>query len=124
MICLALFFAGNIQLSVIAESSLGGELVAVSGPCFDDMNSTIICQFGDERTTGVIASPLRAYCVPPIMNHYGSIMLTVLVGDGTKFEKYTTAFTLCKYTTAFTIHYCYTASPYVSACRSFNLKRV
>lgn len=82
-------------MSVVAENSLGGGLIGISGPCYD-ANSNVACRFGDVSTRAVIASSLRAYCVPPLLNDYGIITLTVSVTNGAKFEEYSTAFTLCK----------------------------
>ena len=82
-------------MSLIAESSLGGKLIAISGLCFKP-NNTITCFFGDVSTEGVIASSLRAYCVPPILNQYGIITLRVSVGNGVEQNEYNTSFTLGK----------------------------
>lgn len=86
---------GTIQLSLVAQSSLGGKLIAISGPCFKP-NSTITCFFGDVRTEGVIQSSLRAYCVPPNLNQYGIVTLRVSVDNGVEQNEYSTSFTLCK----------------------------
>ena len=85
---------GTLQLSLVAQSSLGGKLIAISGPCFEP-NSIVTCYFGDVRSEGVIQSSLRAYCVPPILNQYGIITLRVSV-DNVEQNEYTTSFTLRK----------------------------
>lgn len=83
-------------MSAVAENSLGGRLIGISGPCFD-ANSEVTCQFGNVSTSAVIANSLRAYCVPPILNDYGIIRLTVSVTNGAEYEEFSTDFTLCKY---------------------------
>lgn len=70
-------------------------MIAISGPCFEP-DGSVICQFGDVSSDGVVANSLRAYCVLPLLNQYGIITLTVLVGNDTGFDVYTTTFTLCK----------------------------
>lgn len=82
-------------MSVVAANSLGGKLIAISGPCFEQ-KSIVTCQFGDVSTEGTITSSLRAYCVSPILNEYGIITFTVLVENDLELEEYTTPFTLCK----------------------------
>ncbi len=56
---------------------MGGSLLSISGPCFDDF-STLECDFGDGLTTrAVFATSLRAYCPIPMLNKFGAIQVTL-----------------------------------------------
>ena len=57
---------------------MGGGLLSISGPCFDDF-TMLECQFGQPEVTtnAVFASPLRAYCPIPMLTMFGSIRLNI-----------------------------------------------
>ena len=60
---------------------MGGSLLAISGPCFNDF-ATLECDFGDGiKSSAVFASSLRAYCPIPMLNKFGVIPVAL---SGTK----------------------------------------
>ena len=82
----------NLVISPIAATCLGGTLVAIAGPCFED-NSNLTCKFGDVITQGVVASPLTSYCVTPMLYQFGRMMLQVSLDGGVSYP-YDANFTL------------------------------
>ena len=66
---------------------MGGELLTIVGPCFDE-DTTVNCTFGlHGQTTGVVSNKLRAYCPVPPISKNGQIDLTVSI-KGSEYSHY------------------------------------
>ena len=73
--------ADAVNVFPLTESAMGGLLLSISGPCFDDFSS-LECDFGGGLTSNaVFANSLRAYCPIPMLNKFGFIPLSI---SGTK----------------------------------------
>lgn len=68
----------DVNIFPLTGSAMGGGLLSISGPCFDNFTA-IECQFGDGITSNaVFANAIRAYCPIPMQNMFGSMQLTLL----------------------------------------------
>lgn len=85
-------FKGPLTISPVVGTSLGGLVVAIAGPCYED-GSNVTCKFGDILTQGVVASPLTLYCVTPMIYDFGQILLQVSLDGGASYP-YSTSFTV------------------------------
>ncbi|KAG1672675.1 Protein mesh [Nymphon striatum] len=59
---------------------LGGALVNITGPCFDE-NTVIRCSFWDKVVPGYYVSKNRATCIQPRVDFYGYITISAAVGQ-------------------------------------------
>lgn len=72
------FLSVSADIFPITASALGGTLLTISGPCFDDF-SAFECNFGDEAATNAVfaSNSLRAYCPVPMLNRFGPVRLAL-----------------------------------------------
>ena len=75
---------------------LGGNNIAVAGPCFNRSVDKLVCKFGGIQTQGVVVNGLRGVCTVPTMYLIGPIQLNVSI-DGGKNFKFTGKYTLRKF---------------------------
>ena len=74
---------------------LGGDNIAVAGPCFNSSAHQLVCRFSDELTHGAVVNGLRGVCTVPAMHVTGQIALSVSINGGKNF-KFTGTYTLRK----------------------------
>ena len=78
---LLLFLSLALNLSPQLGSMLGGTLVTLRGPCFEE-SDVVKCIFDEISTPGVYVSRESVMCVSPAMNAIGKIDVTLQVTRG------------------------------------------
>lgn len=74
---------------------LGGNNIAVAGPCFNSSVDELVCKFGSIWTRGVIINKFKGVCTVPSMLVTGTIQVHVSTDSGKSF-KFTGTYCLCK----------------------------
>lgn len=69
-----------LNLSPRYGSQLGGTLVTVNGPCFEESYS-VECSFAGVTTPGIYRDRESVVCVSPAMNAIGRVEVTVTVRE-------------------------------------------
>ena len=76
---------------------LGGTLVQVFGPCFDEFsNSNITCLFGGIKVPGIYVNEKTIVCVSPASTTYGRVDFALNISNATTVFKKAT-FYYCKH---------------------------
>ncbi|XP_063705418.1 protein mesh-like [Culicoides brevitarsis] len=70
-----------LYIAPTSGNMLGGTIVNVTGPCFDEKITSVRCIFGSYEVTGVIVDKNRAICVQPFLKRQGYIDLNVRVNN-------------------------------------------
>ena len=78
-----MFFAVPLSIAPDVGILLGGFPVRVAGPCFK--NGRVLCRFNKTISSGVVATPINAFCVPPMFARVGVVPLSVSVDGGATF---------------------------------------
>ena len=72
----------ELHLSQTEASLIGGDIVTVTGPCFDD-TSKWLCMFGGTTVPVNVLSAVAGECTVPVGNEPGAVIFAVLRDDGT-----------------------------------------
>ena len=80
--------AGTLAIGPSFGSMLGGTVITVSGPCFDDLadKSHTQCKFGDIVTKAEIIDSTRARCVLPMLLKTGRVPMTLSTDNGVSYD--------------------------------------
>lgn len=66
---------------------LGGTLVEITGPCFNETSDAIVCRFnGNILADGNIVDTYKASCVTPHLRDIGRLSLELSLDDGRTFN--------------------------------------
>ena len=71
-------YSGSVMISPRFGNMLGGTLVTLSGPCFDETDS-IECVFAGTTTPGVYVSRDSVACITPAMNAIGNVEVSLII---------------------------------------------
>lgn len=63
-------------------SMLGGTVVNITGPCFEDPRSIIRCKFDTLEVEGIYRSPNHVSCISPPVMYHGYVDLSVSIDQG------------------------------------------
>ena len=72
----------TLTLSPSHGNILGGETISVVGPCFNNPNALIQCQFDDITRSAIYVGPQEVLCIAPPLQRSGRVKFRLLI-DGT-----------------------------------------
>ena len=67
-------------------SMLGGKLVTVAGPCFDEISHEVICRAGDVTVPATIIDPNHASVLIPLTLSLGRVNFSMSVDGGVTYN--------------------------------------
>jgi hypothetical protein len=81
------FFPGGLTLVPRSGLVLGGTLVEISGPCFNETSDAVVCRFnGNILADGNVVDRYKASCVTPHLRDIGRMSLEMSLDDGKTFN--------------------------------------
>ncbi|CAB3980322.1 sushi domain-containing 2-like [Paramuricea clavata] len=79
--------AGGLTLVPRSGLVLGGTLVEISGPCFNETSDAVVCRFnGNILADGNVVDRYKAFCVTPHLRDIGRMSLEMSLDDGKTFN--------------------------------------
>ena len=84
----AVLMIGILAVGPSYGSMLGGTVLTVSGPCFDNLadTSNIKCKFGDTVIQAEIIDTTRAQCILPMLLRTGRIPVALSTDNGENYD--------------------------------------
>ncbi|KAK2188587.1 hypothetical protein NP493_128g05111 [Ridgeia piscesae] len=80
--------AGTLEIGPSYGSMMGGLLVTVSGPCFDQHSDTsnVVCKFANIVTPAKVLDATRAQCILPMLTKTGVVRVGISTDGGQHYD--------------------------------------